>query len=270
MKHVVPNIHTETMNLSYLEFIRSHSLEQKVNAKADIGQFILDNKVKTIFGYFPFAYYILDYRSQKFETMVNSEQVIGQSRDNFLLGGLPASLRNLHAEDFKLFSEKLFPEILNFFANIPAQDYNEYRITYNYRYRRRDDSYLHLQQHTVFTDFNQYHLPARSFSIISDISACKKDHSLHLIVTKLKEGNDEIVFNKKFNIEKPELLTSREKEILRLTMRGYTGKEIADKLFISLNTVRNHKSNMMEKTGTLNMASLIDYMLNNEPVNQPL
>jgi DNA-binding CsgD family transcriptional regulator len=49
-------------------------------------------------------------------------------------------------------------------------------------------------------------------------------------------------------------------------MKGYTGKEIAGKLFISLNTVRNHKQHMMEKTNTMNIASLIDYALTYEPV----
>lgn len=249
------------MNLSYLEFIKSHSLEQKVNTKADIGQFMLDNKVKTIFGYFPFAYYILDYRSQKFEIMNNSEQVTGYSRDDFLLGGLPASLRNLHPDDFHVFSNMLFPEVLHFFTTVPVQEFHDYRITYNYRYRRKDGIYIQMQQHSVFTDYNQRHLPARSFSIISDITTCKSDPSLNLTITKLKAGNEEIVVKKKFQIEKPDLLTSREKEILRLTMKGYTGKEIADKLFISLNTVRNHKSNMMEKTGKLNMASLIEYCM---------
>jgi DNA-binding CsgD family transcriptional regulator len=249
------------MSLSYLDFIKRQSLDQKVNTRMDVDHFIMDNKVKTVFGYFPFAYYILDYRSQKFEVMNNSDQVTGYSRDDFLRGGLPASLRNLHPDDFKIFSNELFPEVLNFFAIVPASEYQNYRISYNYRYCRKDGSYIQMQQHSVFTDFNHYHLPARSFSIVSDITTCKRDPSLNLTITKLKEGNEEIELNKKFQIEKPDLLTSREKEILRLTMKGYTGKEIADKLFISLNTVRNHKSNMMEKTNTLNMASLIDHYM---------
>lgn len=229
----------------------------------DIDHFIIDNKVKTLFGYFPFAYYILDYRNQKFETMNNSEQIIGYSRDIFMVGGLSASLRNFHPDDFKIFCERLFPEILSFYASIPAREYYDYRITYNYRYRRKDGSYTHLQQHTVFTDFNQIHLPARNFSIITDITSCKKDTSLNLIITKIKAEKEELVLNKKFQLEKVDLLTSREKEVLRLTIKGYTGKEIADKLFISLNTVRNHKSNMMEKTKTINMASLIDHYISN-------
>ena len=54
-------------------------------------------------------------------------------------------------------------------------------------------------------------------------------------------------------------LTSREKEILRLIAEGYRSKEIAEKLFISPKTVRNHRVNMMEKLNIHDVASLVRY-----------
>ncbi|HLT95250.1 MAG TPA: response regulator transcription factor [Acidimicrobiia bacterium] len=44
-------------------------------------------------------------------------------------------------------------------------------------------------------------------------------------------------------------LTGREIEILREVSEGLTSKEIADKLFISENTVKNHIRNVLDKTG---------------------
>lgn len=44
-------------------------------------------------------------------------------------------------------------------------------------------------------------------------------------------------------------LTGRELEILSMVGDGYTSKEIADKLFISENTVRNHIRNILDKLG---------------------
>lgn len=43
------------------------------------------------------------------------------------------------------------------------------------------------------------------------------------------------------------ILTSREKEVFSLLVKNYTTKEIADKLYISEKTVRNHISNVMQK-----------------------
>lgn len=44
-------------------------------------------------------------------------------------------------------------------------------------------------------------------------------------------------------------LTGRELEILREVADGQTSREIADKLFISENTVKNHIRNILDKTG---------------------
>ncbi|NBG66378.1 response regulator [Acidiluteibacter ferrifornacis] len=62
-------------------------------------------------------------------------------------------------------------------------------------------------------------------------------------------------------------LTKREKEILKLIIEEYNNGEIAEKLFISIRTVDAHKRNMIEKTGSKNMAGLLVWAINNEVLN---
>ena len=47
--------------------------------------------------------------------------------------------------------------------------------------------------------------------------------------------------------EELDLLTPREREVLRLLARGYAYKEIASELFISIKTVETHASNVLRK-----------------------
>jgi len=54
-------------------------------------------------------------------------------------------------------------------------------------------------------------------------------------------------------------LSIREIEILGLIMLGYTNHEIAEKLFISYETVKSHRKNILMKTGAKNTAALINY-----------
>ena len=56
----------------------------------------------------------------------------------------------------------------------------------------------------------------------------------------------------------PELdsLTRREMEVLRLLARGYTYREIAEELFISIKTVETHASNVLRKTQQSNRNAL--------------
>ncbi len=56
-----------------------------------------------------------------------------------------------------------------------------------------------------------------------------------------------------------EKLTSREQEILELVSTGATNREIAAKLFISENTVKNHLKNIMAKLHIQNRVQLAMY-----------
>ena len=58
-------------------------------------------------------------------------------------------------------------------------------------------------------------------------------------------------------------LSKREMEILQLIGAGFTNQEIADKLFISLRTVTNHRASMYLKTKTNNTAGLLSISIKN-------
>jgi len=44
-------------------------------------------------------------------------------------------------------------------------------------------------------------------------------------------------------------ISKREHEVLALISKGLSNQEIADKLFVSLNTVKTHSSNIFQKLG---------------------
>ena len=62
-------------------------------------------------------------------------------------------------------------------------------------------------------------------------------------------------------------LTEREMEVLRLLCQHKTNKEIAAELFISENTVKYHKANMLAKTGFSKAIELAFYMISNGWIN---
>ena len=62
-------------------------------------------------------------------------------------------------------------------------------------------------------------------------------------------------------------LTKREAEILQLVCQQYTAEEIATKLFISAKTVNGHRINLLQKTGSKNVAGLVIYAVKNQLVN---
>lgn len=61
--------------------------------------------------------------------------------------------------------------------------------------------------------------------------------------------------------ENTEVLTMREREVLKLLAEGKRTKEIAAALYISPHTVRRHRSNIMEKLNIKNLADLVKYAI---------
>lgn len=52
-------------------------------------------------------------------------------------------------------------------------------------------------------------------------------------------------------------LSAREAEVLQLVARGLTNQAIADRLFLSIKTVQNRVSDLLDKTGTSSRAELV-------------
>lgn len=61
------------------------------------------------------------------------------------------------------------------------------------------------------------------------------------------------------------VLTKREEEILMLICKQKTTDEIAEELFISPKTVNGHRNNLLQKTGSRNVAGLVAYALTRRP-----
>jgi len=96
------------------------------------------------------------------------------------------------------------------------------------------------------------------------------DHALQVVAEDKPFFSEEFMpfFTKKFVHEKnaPVLNnqpSKRELEVLQLIASGCSNQEIADKLFISLRTVTNHRASLYQKTGTNNTAALLSLAIRN-------
>lgn len=59
------------------------------------------------------------------------------------------------------------------------------------------------------------------------------------------------------HLQETDILSPRELETLVLISQGASSKEIAAELFLSVNTVDNHRRNMLKKTGAVDTSALI-------------
>jgi DNA-binding CsgD family transcriptional regulator len=67
------------------------------------------------------------------------------------------------------------------------------------------------------------------------------------------------LFNNDDSINSGTLLTKREAEILGLIAQGLDSRDISERLFISVNTVNNHRQNILSKTRSENTTQALLY-----------
>ena len=122
----------------------------------------------------------------------------------------------------------------------------------------RSDYYLH--SHLRMKDASGQYIKVlhRMFYLAYDANGCARlalclynlsvsDVSEHLIINSL---TGETILPETYSCEN--LLSGREREILRFIERGYMSKEIASELFISINTVNRHRQNILMKLQATN------------------
>ncbi|MGZ3862885.1 MAG: response regulator [Bacteroidia bacterium] len=71
----------------------------------------------------------------------------------------------------------------------------------------------------------------------------------------------DILLNMESSGKTVSVLSSREKEILKLIAEEYTNPEIAEKLFLSVRTVDTHRQNLIQKLDVKNTAGLVKYAI---------
>lgn len=97
------------------------------------------------------------------------------------------------------------------------------------------------------------------FTAISEVSQGRKyicNEIKFILSEQLLLGSD--------NVPSIHSLSARELEVISRLKNGYSSKEIADQLSISLKTVEVHRYNILHKLKLRNTAALINYINNNQ------
>jgi DNA-binding CsgD family transcriptional regulator len=214
--------------------------------------------------------YLLDYtRGQYLLTSSAVKTILGYEPRYFLEGGLSAILENYEKNHLRLFNEEIFPDRLQFLKKIPSEEHPNFIFSYNLRLKRHDGVYVDLLQRSCFVKSDEERNPLFSFGVLTNVNHYKNENPIIQIVEKINNtdvfGSTDVQLKKAYYLNREDqLFTKREREIMLWLADGLSCKEIADKLFISEHTVINHKTSMMRKTHSNNVAELVSFAIRNQ------
>ncbi len=143
--------------------------------------------------------------------------------------------------------------------SLPPETLREYKAISDYRVRHANGHYVRVVEQRFVLEFTPNGTPWLGLCIM-DLSPYADSETLSRSrLMNIKTG-ELFLFppQEKTAISEVEL-TSREKEILRLVAEGLISKQIADLLYISVNTVNTHRQRIIEKLNVGNTVEAIRY-----------
>lgn len=169
-----------------------------------------------------------------------------------------------HSEDRLLWQKNAFPDIMRFVDSVSVENLSDYRLIFNHRYIRKDGSISQFMHEGTLAFIDERSLPLIKLSVFAEIGDFKTDESMILTIFRYQaDVGYQKVFRKVYGGLSNSLLSHREMEIIRLCHEGFSSKMIAEKLNLSIHTVKNHKRNSMNKTLTHNISELIHQCIKN-------
>ena len=171
----------------------------------------------------------------------------------------------MHSEDFIYFLGGI-EFMLNFLNDFPIAERKNYRFNIYARIRNKSNEYRWMIIQFPRMIYNHQGKVHSGLIVVSDLS--NFDIVNQPVMSLIDSTNIRKPFQRAF-LEKDNNkincvnITKREREIVSLMISGNNSPQIAEKLFISYNTVENHKRNLRQKTNCKTSAELVYIILKN-------
>lgn len=180
------------------------------------------------------------------------EQILGHSWLKLVKMSLPDFFGLIHPDDL--------PAVQQCFAFIKAQkpdDPELHRFAIHYRIMDARGAYVHIrnEQLAVRIRDNNYIF----MMLYTDVSKEEKFYHVKLEVHKKINGNFRMIDT--YNPQQDDKeITPRQNDIATLVIKGFSNREIAEQLGISIYTVKNHKQMLFKKINVRNSIELANYV----------
>lgn len=200
-------------------------------------------------------YFLYDPFLRKMEmTSAMVEKVVGIRPDELDVDYL---MNNIHPEDLPVFGD-FEATVVEFKKALPIDKLTKYKSRYNYRFRTKRGDYVHILQQSITVLADEDGTILRNLVIHTDISEIAPFQRMKLSFIGLDGEPSFVDVKPRMLFSKTKAIFSKsELEVLKLMVQGLNSESIANQLFRSIHTIRNHRKNILRKSGCLNVQELL-------------
>ncbi len=207
--------------------------------------------------------YVIDYQKKGFEYVSDNPLFLcGHSAEEVKEMGYSFYFKYVTKSDLDLLL-KINTIGFDFYDKIPVEDRKWHTISYDFNLKNQEGKVILINQKLTPLFLTANGQIWKAICIIS-LSAEQQSGNIKIY----KKGDNKIF---KYDLEgdfwkatEKIKLTSREKEILQYSSRGYTINEVANSIFVSPDTVKFHRKKLFDKLEVANISEAIAYATNNK------
>lgn len=207
--------------------------------------------------------YVIDYHKKSFDYVSENPLFLcGQSADEVKEMGYDFYLKHVADEDLELLV-KVNNAGFTFMEKIPIEERKSYSISYDFRLKNNKGNGF-LVNHKLTPIFLTE--DGKIWKAMCIVSLSEKQKSGNVKIYKQNE-NRFWKYNLEDNFWETDHhinISEREREILVLSTQGLTVNEIAERIFVSADTVKFHRRKLFEKLGVANITEALSFATNNK------
>ncbi len=207
--------------------------------------------------------YVIDYQKKGFEYVSDNPLFLcGHTAKEVQEMGYAFYFKYVTKPDLDLLL-KINTVGFEFYEKTPIEERRSYTISYDFHIKNQEGKKILINQKLTPLFLTKDGKIWKAICIIS-LSDAQESGNIKVY----KKGDNKIF---KYDLEgdfwkatESIKLTSREKEILRYSTRGYTINEVAEAIFVSPDTVKFHRRKLFEKLEVVNISEAIANATNNK------
>jgi DNA-binding CsgD family transcriptional regulator len=207
--------------------------------------------------------YVIDYEKMAFEYVSENPLFLcGHSSEEVLNMGYDFYFKNVPESDLNLLN-LINDAGFDFYKKLSGNAKKLYSITYDFNLINKDGKHI-LINHKLTPLFLTSDDQLWKAMCIVSISHHKNAGNVRIH----KQGTDETwelnIENSVWRKSEKPKLTKREIEILRLHAQGLTISQIAEKIFVSSDTVKYYRRRIFERLSVSSITEALSYIVNNK------
>lgn len=236
-----------------IEILKDYWLNYKKDAKdKDLLLHVSFEKIiNSLFGVDSFYYYVIDFYDKSISHISQSiEEIHGLCPKTTTFNDI---IKSIHPEDLNFVLKAEAASLDFIFENIDKESILNYKKSYNFRAKMKNNEYALFNHQALILSLDENGECGVLLNIHTRIDHLNTINSNTYSLIGLN-GNPSYL---NLQIEKENIFSRREIDIIKLIVEGYNNEEIAERLFISALTVKKHRSNILNKSECKNIAQLV-------------